>query len=45
MMKQKEVIDFFESLVFQSDGREYPDERRRGRFKAGWEDATVRLKQ
>jgi endonuclease/exonuclease/phosphatase family metal-dependent hydrolase len=32
-------------LRFERDDRAPPDERRRGRFKAGWEDATVRGKE
>jgi exonuclease III len=41
-MTTSEVAQLFEQLRFERDDRNPPDERRRGQFKAGWEDATVR---
>jgi hypothetical protein len=43
-MTTSEVEQLFEQLRFEKDDRNPPDERRRGQFKAGWEDATVRGK-
>jgi endonuclease/exonuclease/phosphatase family metal-dependent hydrolase len=44
-MTTSEVEQLFGQLRFERDDRAPPDERRRGRFKAGWEDATVRGKE
>ena len=44
-MTTSEVEQLFGQLRFERDDRDPPDERRRGRFKAGWEDATVRGKE
>jgi 5-methylcytosine-specific restriction protein A len=41
-MTTSEVEQLFKQLPFEKDDRNPPDERRRGQFKAGWEDATVR---
>ena len=41
-MTTSEVAEVLGRLRFERDDRDPPDERRRGRFKAGWEDATVR---
>jgi 5-methylcytosine-specific restriction protein A len=41
-MTTSEVAQLFGRLRFGRDDRNPPDERRRGQFKAGWEDATVR---
>jgi 5-methylcytosine-specific restriction protein A len=41
-MTTSEVEQLFGRLRFERDDRDPPDERRRGQFKAGWEDATVR---
>ena len=43
-MTTSEVEQLFGQLRFERDDRDPPDERRRGQFKAGWEDATVRGK-
>jgi hypothetical protein len=43
-MTTNEVTQLFGRLDFERDGRDPPDERRRGQFHAGWEDATVRSK-
>jgi 5-methylcytosine-specific restriction protein A len=43
-MTISEVAQLFGRLRFGRDDRDPPDERRRGQFKAGWEDATVRGK-
>ena len=43
-MTTSEVAQLFGRLRFERDDRDPPDERRRGQFKAGWEDATVRGK-
>ena len=44
-MTTSEVAQLFGRLRFERDDRDPPDERRRGQFKAGWEDATVRGKE
>ena len=44
-MTTSEVEQLFGQLRFERDDRAPPDERRRGRFKAGWEDATLRGKE
>ena len=44
-MTTSEVEQLFGQLRFERDDRAPPDERRRGQFKAGWEDATVRGKE
>jgi Endonuclease/Exonuclease/phosphatase family len=41
-MTTSEVAQLFGQLRFERDDRDPPDKRRRGQFKAGWEDATVR---
>ncbi|HVO26221.1 MAG TPA: endonuclease/exonuclease/phosphatase family protein [Candidatus Margulisiibacteriota bacterium] len=41
-MTTNEVAQLFGRLHFERDDRDPPDERRRGQFQAGWEDATVR---
>jgi hypothetical protein len=40
-----DVVSLVESLSFIKDVRRPPDERRKARFRAGWEDATVRRKE
>jgi len=37
-----EVVQFLGALSYEGDDREPPDNYRRGQFKAGWEDWTVR---
>lgn len=41
-LKASEVAEFLKGLDYQRDGRKPADNRRRGRFQAGWEDWTVR---
>jgi hypothetical protein len=44
-MKPAEIERLFSELKFSRDVRFPPDEMRRGQFRAGWEDATVRGKE
>ncbi len=44
-MTQDEVIRFYAELEFEKDVRSRPDNLRRGRFKAGWKDFTVRKQE
>lgn len=39
------VKEMFARLEYQRDGRSPPDERRRGQFRAGWDDVTARGKR
>lgn len=41
-MTPEKIQEAFVQLVYQRDKRRPPDERRRGQFRAGWEDATKR---
>lgn len=41
-MTSLEIEQLFSQLQYQRDIRKPPDERRRGQFRAGWEDTTVR---
>ncbi len=41
-MSPESIEQAFARLQFGRDIRRPPDERRRGRFRTGWEDATMR---
>ena len=41
-MSPDDVRAFLAQLPYTSDDREPPDNRRKGRFRSGWEDATIR---
>ena len=43
-MTPLEIKQLFSQLQYQRDVRKPPDERRRGQFRAGWEDTTIRGK-
>jgi hypothetical protein len=43
-MTPEDVKQAFVGLQYKRDGRNPPDERRRGNFRTGWEDATKRSK-
>jgi 5-methylcytosine-specific restriction endonuclease McrA len=43
-MNLPEIEELFARLEYHRDVRRPPDERRRGRFRAGWEDAAERLR-
>jgi predicted HNH restriction endonuclease len=44
MTSTDEVRAFFNQLSYKSDDRNPPDNRRKGRFRNGWQDATIRKK-
>jgi 5-methylcytosine-specific restriction protein A len=41
-MNEVEIVQAFASFRYATDEREPPDNLRRGQFRAGWGDATVR---
>ena len=41
-MSPRDLMDVVAELKFERDDRRSPDNKRRGRFQAGWEDATIR---
>jgi len=43
-MTPLEIRQLFSQLQYERDVRKQPDERRRGQFRAGWEDRTIRGK-
>ncbi len=42
MLKIKECEQIISELKYEKDVRKYPDNHRRGQFKAGWEDVVIR---
>ena len=42
LLTPDQVARFLSQLVYERDNREPPDNIRRGQFKTGWEDSTVR---
>jgi hypothetical protein len=44
-MTLSKVLHLLGELRFEGDDRAPPDNRRRGQFRAGWEDFTVRRRQ
>lgn len=42
MFETSDCEQLIAQLNYEKDDRQYPDNRRRGQFKAGWQDATIR---
>ena len=41
-MNQLDCVSLLSEMGYEKDIREMPDNRRKGQFKAGWEDFTIR---